>query len=84
MKLYRISYKVDVVVAAESAADAIQTAEQYVPHAVSNGCVLQIVDGEEIIKKRDLPRAWNGNCVPYGAPNFETIDQLLQQQKDKK
>lgn len=78
MKLYMIELRTHIVVAAESCADAcIMAQNNWRDIAKDDHSDTAPCRAEEITSATDVKHGWEGHCIPYGAENDQTIDDIL-------
>jgi hypothetical protein len=76
MKLYKVEFMTESVVAAESEDDAFKIA-----YSNCREILLDSPDypdiGREIVTASDLPDGWSDGCIPYGLSDDKTIREIL-------
>ena len=69
-----IELRTHVVVAAGSIADACALAKSIAKDDHSD---MEPCRAAEITSATDVKHGWEGHCIPYGAENDQTIDDIL-------
>lgn len=68
MKLWRVTYENEIVVAADTLDDAWEVARECAQRDISlNDAGECMVHPDPIENQSELPREWDGECVPYYA-----------------
>ena len=77
MKLYKVRVEYETVIRAESQ----ERAEKDAPYIIHNEADEEpvFVNGQEIETLKDLPRGWDGYCLPWGErdPHDKMIGDLI-------
>ena len=81
-KLYRATFEIEAIVAAENVDEAFDVARDFANEIVTEEAPYPNI-AEIDPNKAILPPSWNKDCIPYGADNDDTIAAWQSTDEDK-